>query len=122
MKAGDKVECKKCGEETFVVSKTKMEGWEVVGQYFACALCGEEIESSEDLSDSNSIKENANLSALANFLDTEIETKKELSVEESETHFCRDCKYYIKHPFINRCELHKKEVNPMDDCSNFQKL
>ena len=122
MKAGDKIKCKKCCEETFAVLKTKMDGWNVLGQYFACALCGEEIESSKKISNNNSIKENPNISALANFLDTEIESKKELSREESETHFCRDCKHYIKHPFITRCELHKKEVNPMDDCTNFQKL
>ena len=122
MKSGDKIKCEKCGEETFAVSKTRMNGWEVVGEYFTCALCGEEIESKEDTSKSNSTPEKQNLSALANFLDTEIEEKKELSVDESETHFCRDCVHYIKHPFLTRCELHKKEVNPMDDCSNFQKL
>lgn len=124
MKAGDEIQCKECGNESFIISKTKMEGWKVLGEYFACASCGATIKGSDsnNKEQQSNTKIDKNISDLADFLNTKIEEKKTLTANGSETHFCRDCAYYIKHPFLTRCELHKKEVAPMDDCSNFKQI
>ncbi len=60
-------------------------------------------------------------SALASLLgvDESTMTSSEVLGRDLERKFCRDCAEYVAHPFLSRCAKHKKEVNPMDDCSEF---
>ena len=37
----------------------------------------------------------------------------------SDVHFCKDCRYFISHPFECRCALTERVVNPTDDCSRY---
>lgn len=34
-------------------------------------------------------------------------------------HFCRDCADFIAHPFLNRCQRHGRDTDPMGDCPDF---
>jgi len=119
MRHGDEIKCPKCGKEAFAIKKVRLENWTNAGEYLACSACDEELQASSDKATSKQDQSEKKLSALASLLNTEPEKKIQLSVEEDETHFCRDCKYYVKHPFLSRCELHKKEVTPMADCEDF---
>ena len=40
---------------------------------------------------------------------------------DEEKRFCKDCKHFLKHPFVDRCEIDNKPVDPMDDCEKFEK-
>ena len=51
-----------------------------------------------------------------------LEKKKDgpkIESKEGERNFCRDCMHFISHPFLTRCGLHKKNVEPMEDCDKF---
>jgi formate dehydrogenase maturation protein FdhE len=122
MKHGDEVKCPVCGKEAFAVKKAKIENWQKTGEYLACSACGAELQILKEERDNQEEESSKNLSKLADFLNTEPEKSVRLKAEEDETRFCRDCRYYVKHPFLSRCELHKKEVGPMDDCSDFIRL
>ena len=41
--------------------------------------------------------------------------------EAPKGHFCRDCRHYVKHPFLSRCGRHDCEVEPMQDCPDFSR-
>ena len=124
MKAGDEIICKHCGANSFLVKKTIMDGWTKTGEVLICSSCSKVI---QDISENNKQLENektkrekkASLEKLSGFLGTEQIKKPIIKSEDHEKHFCRDCKHYISHPFLDRCSLHKKEVNPMDDCESF---
>ena len=119
MKHGDELACPHCGQNTFVIKKSVMDGWTKSGDMYACSACDAKIaDADEDKELANKTTSNAS-TALLNFLDLEKKEKKELSATEDEGHFCRDCGHLISHPFLTRCILHKKDVNPMNDCSDF---
>ena len=119
MKHGDEFDCPYCGQNTFIVKKAVMVGWSKTGDIFACSGCGAKIADVEKKKTESIGSEEAASAALAGFLGVEKEVKKELSVTDDEKHFCRDCAHLVSHPFLSRCDLHKKDVNPMDDCPDF---
>ena len=123
MKVGDEIICKHCGENSFLVKKTIMDGWTKLGEVLTCSSCSMEIEkiSNEEKSSENKEQKNLSLNKLSSFLGTEQEEKPTINMEEDEKYFCRDCKHYISHPFLNRCSLQQVEVNPMDDCPSFER-
>lgn len=123
MKPGDEVKCPHCGANSFLVKKPVMEGWTKRGDILACASCGAKV---ADLAaavlvdapqDDGSKKQ---LDKLASFLGTSKVEHQTLRVDEKEQRFCRDCQHFIAHPFLNRCGLRNLNVNPMDDCGDFQ--
>ena len=124
MKVGDEIKCKFCGANSFLVKKTIMEGWTKTGEVLICSSCSKVIHKILiDEKQSESItKENINKTSLdkfSNFLGGE--KIKRPVIKEEEKHFCRDCKHYISHPFLDRCSLRQVEVNPMDDCELFER-
>ncbi|HJO94082.1 MAG TPA: hypothetical protein QF753_11820 [Victivallales bacterium] len=120
MKAGDEVNCPHCNQDVFLVKKTIMDGWTKVGEILVCSMCNKKI-SDLVLKDEKNRKEqkNSSIDKLASFLKTEQEEKSELKKENK--YFCRDCTHFVSHPFLDRCSYFDKNINPMDDCSNFQK-
>lgn len=40
-------------------------------------------------------------------------------VNENESRFCKDCRHFLRHPFLSRCLLHSRATEPMDDCADF---
>ena len=124
MKAGDEIICKYCGKNSFLVKKTIMDGWTKVEDVLICSSCSMEIEkicNEEKSSEKKEVKDSS-LDKFFSFLGTEQEKKPTINIEDDEKHFCRDCKHYISHPFLNRCSLHQTEVNPMDDCKSFEDI
>lgn len=119
MKHGDEIDCPHCGKSTFIVKKAVMDGWSKAGDIFACSGCDAKIADCEEKEIDETKSDSVASSALAGFLGVEKEEKKELTATEDEKHFCRDCGHLVSHPFLTRCELHKKDVNPMDDCPDF---
>lgn len=119
MKHGDEYDCPQCGQNTFVVKKAVMDGWTKSGDILACSGCDAKIADVEETKIGFEKPSSESSAALAGFLGVEQEEKKELSATDEEKHFCRDCGHLVSHPFLTRCDLHKKDVNPMDDCPDF---
>ena len=117
MMPGDKFKCPKCGSESVLVRKTVMDGWTKKGEMLACALCSAKISDYLEEMDKRPAKESS--AKLASFLGVREISQKRLDSKEGEKRFCRDCAHYIAHPFMDRCSLRNREVNPMDDCPEF---
>ena len=126
MKVGEEINCVHCGKHSFLIKKSKMDGWKKLADILICSSCGQIIEDSEPLKPNDEIIKDINkpsevkLDKLASFLGTKIIEKK--SIQADEKTFCRDCLHYIKHPFFNKCSLTNNEVNPMDDCQSYELL
>ncbi len=126
MKAGDEIICQYCGASSFLVKKTIMDGWTKKGEALLCSSCSkviQDISEEEKLTEKNKgeINKKASLDRLSGVLGAEELKKPTIVSEEDEKQFCRDCKHYISHPFLDRCSLHQIEVNPMDDCKSFER-
>jgi hypothetical protein len=119
MKRGDRLECPNCGQSTIAKEKVVMDGWTAKEKILICTLCGEKVGEIETDADSRTETGNSALSGLSALLGEEPQEKIKLTAEGSERQFCRDCVHYVAHPFLSRCELHKKNVNPMDDCPDY---
>ncbi len=119
MKPGEKTICPVCGQEIFVQEKNLMDDWKVVGKVLVCPLCEAHLSRQSETSLDQDPEESSNISALTDLLGEDDTPEPEIDFGEESGHFCRDCTYFIKHPFMNRCTLHECEVSPMSDCDDF---
>jgi DNA-directed RNA polymerase subunit RPC12/RpoP len=122
---GQQFTCPHCGQDSIVKVEAEMDGWTKVGEYFACAMCKEKLEdiggAPAKSKDSDSGSAGAGADALMDFLGTDKEDVGEVVADDGERRFCRDCGHLMDHPFKVYCLLHKKDVNPMDDCEHFER-
>lgn len=101
-----------------------MDGWVAVGQVFACAICGHELglvppRAAPD----KMVTSDDSVSRLADFL-ADVPTARSkadvvLGVTEDLNRFCKNCQHFYRHPFMDKCLLHKRPADPMDDCPDF---
>ncbi len=119
MKAGDSIRCPHCGADSFLKKESVMEGWTKVGEVLKCAFCSAVI---ADAAAPEPETEKASRAAerLKRFLGAEETESIHLSLDEADRRFCKDCVNLIRHPFVLRCALDGRAVNPMDDCDRFQ--
>lgn len=120
MKQGDEIVCPHCKKDSFWVKTNLMDGWTFKGEILICSLCKQKIADIKKNNVKNAPESGEKLNNFAAFLGEE-QTHKQIIEDSEEKPFCRDCKHYISHPFMNRCQLHAKEVNPMNDCRDFIK-
>jgi hypothetical protein len=66
------------------------------------------------------VKNSAAMGKLSSLFGGEKQDEKPKIHADGEKKFCRDCMHLVSHPFLTRCSLHAKEVNPMDDCPDFK--
>jgi len=120
MKAGDEIECPYCGKNSFLKKTVIIDGWTKKGEILSCAACSAKIADFD--ASATKIEEKKSLDKLSSFLGgTEQLKKSEIKADESEKRFCKDCIHFIKHPFNDKCGLHNKFVNSMDDCKDFKR-
>ncbi len=114
------MKCPHCGKDCFLVKKTLMDGWTKLGDVLACSCCSAKIADLED-EKAKSADTSRKFSALENLLAEKKKEGPKIESKEGEKVFCRDCAHFISHPFLSRCELHKKNVEPMEDCPQYKK-
>jgi hypothetical protein len=140
LQAGQRFYCQRCKSDSVVQVVHDIQGFQIISEKAICAFCKAEIvgavlkpstprsdaadetpiavvpDSTSALSsllqlDSNDGIEKASLSGmLADTSGSDADATKS---------FCRDCYHYIHHPFLSRCSLHNRTVEPMDDCPSF---
>ncbi len=119
---GQQITCPECGADTIVKVQSEMDGWTKVGEYFACAICGVKLADCKAVPKADRHAKRAEKSArLSGFLGTQKDEIKEIVEDDGERRFCRDCTHLMEHPFKVHCMLHNKDVNPMDDCPDFER-
>jgi hypothetical protein len=114
--AGDSFLCSSCGRESIFKSKRILDGWTVVRECLVCAFCGAETTAPSE----NGAPADPGLQKLATLLgeDSGTATTPSLAPEPG-SRFCKDCRHFLRHPFLSRCLLHNRATEPMDDCADF---
>ena len=124
MKAGDRISCPHCGDNTFVKEEVVMDGWTVKGKKLTCAMCGHklgDVEAGTADGSRDAAKEKAKLSALSGLLGEKPVEKPKFDVAGDLRRFCKDCSHFVVHPFMTRCGKFDRDVDPMGDCPEYQK-
>ena len=121
MKPGDKVVCPVCDAESFVKLKPVLDGWTKTGDILVCGLCNHKFDDYVPPAKAEATLEpNAKTLAFSELLGGVEVERPVIEATDAERIFCRDCRYFIIHPFMSHCTLHDKQVNPMGDCQDFQ--
>ena len=118
MRAGDVFQCPECKQESIIKIRRKMDGFRYLGDELVCMLCGAVLPEEAPSKTDDPEKDTAN--PLAALLGVEDAAPERLA-DDTGKGFCRDCKHYLRHPFLSRCDRHDRSVNPMDDCPDFVK-
>lgn len=109
--------CPHCGEESFAKKKNIVENWQITGEIQVCALCGKVWEKSSPAG--NGKNSDAKKSRLAALLGGDLTEKVTLS-GSADRKFCRNCRYFLVHPFKTLCSRTDQEADPMGECSKFE--
>ncbi|MGD9498468.1 MAG: hypothetical protein AB7Y46_19395 [Armatimonadota bacterium] len=125
-KPGETFLCRACGHESVAKVKKLMDGWRCTGEVILCAFCQTPVTSPSSSAPSapspvgaaDSAADAAALRRLAALLDTEPAAPPRLA-DAARGCFCKDCRHFLRHPFYSRCLLHEKNVEPMEDCDDF---
>ncbi len=119
MRAGETIVCPCCGEKTIVKEHRNLDGFKVVGVEFRCMLCAGKL-GDAPMPGTAAPEEAPKANPFASLLGEKTAAAPSLADGGAKVHFCRDCRHFIVHPFLSRCEKFHKEVNPMDDCVHFE--
>ena len=120
MQPNDKIICPVCKEESMAKLRNKMDGFTAVGKVLVCMLCGAELEAYK-APESAAGGNEKRLEQLGMLLGAAPSATVRLAAADEEKRFCKDCKHFLKHPFVDRCDIDNKPVDPMGDCGNFEK-
>lgn len=118
MRAGESIVCPLCGDKTIVKEHRKLDGFKLAGVEFRCMLCSGKL--GEGSMPGETVPEVPKSNPFASLLGEKTAAAPTLADGGPEARFCRDCRHFIVHPFLSRCEKFHKEVNPMDDCVHFE--
>ena len=139
--AGQRFYCQHCKRDSVVQVVHDIQGFRIVSEKAICAFCKAEIvgailnpsEPTSASADATSlVAVPDSTSALSSLLQLDSDDgieKASLSglladsagaASDTTKPFCRDCYYYIHHPFLSRCSFHNRTVEPMDDCPSFR--
>ncbi len=122
MQAGSEIRCPHCGKDSFLVKKSIMDGWKKTGEILACSSCTATIHQCEpETGNSKGDHIKKEKSKLLGLLGAEEVKKITIESSDDERRFCKDCRNFISHPFLSRCGLHSKSVEPMEDCPDFKR-
>ena len=121
---GENIVCPACGAESKVKSKLVMsDDWMSKRKVFVCAFCGAELGEDDGSAEKSSQSKTDASSRLAALLgdDRECSAQVDIGCEPGDEKLCRNCRHLAVHPFKMVCLITQNEVDPMDDCSRFEK-
>jgi hypothetical protein len=106
-----------------------MDGWTPLGKTAVCALCNAELPPAADDGqaehDSSPTPRADAADRFASFLGAERTNRgnaaETLGITDDARSFCKDCRHFLKHPFIDKCLFHQRPTNPMDDCPDLSR-
>ena len=125
MKPGEQFTCPACGRTAFAKLEKILNGGDMKGEHLVCSFCGADVGAPDapKASDPNSVS--AGRKALDALFGNEGSAEKKTSILDmdtpSEHRFCRDCAHALVNVFAVICTRRHCEVQPMDDCPDFEK-
>ncbi|MDD3153896.1 MAG: hypothetical protein PHS41_03440 [Victivallaceae bacterium] len=118
MRQGERTTCPGCGNEVFVQKQRKVfEDFSFGEFHLGCPVCKHDF-GAETAEEDDSAAKSARM-RLGALLGGET-IAPPVSLGDNEKRFCRDCASFIEHPFGARCDRHRREADPMDDCPSFE--
>ena len=126
MKPGEQFTCPACGRTAFAKLEKILDGWDVKGEHLVCSFCGADAGAPDTLKSGDAASISAGRKALdALFGNDESAAQKKPSILDmdspSEHRFCRDCAHALVNVFAVICTRKHCEVQPMDDCPDYEK-
>lgn len=116
--------CPQCGMRAVIREEEIVEGlFEVVGKRHICSLCGWQIPE-EQMVLSNQISSDNRFptddSALDALFGDDTRSDHGPVLADETVRFCKNCHHYLKSPFLSRCLLNNRDVDPLGICEQFR--
>jgi len=104
--------CPACGRDSWLRRAPIYDGFTKTGEALTCALCGHAFASEAEIP----FKDNRPK------VFSEADRPRPVKVfrEDEKGQMCRYCAEYVVNPFLQRCGLHKCEVQATDTCPHFK--
>ncbi len=109
---GMAIRCSACGADTFIRREPVYEDFRKTGERLLCVSCGHVYASEADVPFQTLSRPNV-------FSDADRSARVNLFQGDEKGRNCRHCKHYVVNPFVQRCGLHRMEVQATDLCDDF---
>lgn len=109
---GMAIRCSACGADTFIRREPVYEGFRKTGERLLCVSCGHAYASEADVPFLARSRPQV-------FSDADRSAPVDLFQGDEKGHNCRHCRHYVVNPFVQRCGLHRMEVQATDRCEDF---
>jgi len=106
--------CPVCGRDTLLVRRPRYEGFTKTGETLTCASCGHEFADEAEIPFKHQPKVRV-------FTDADRPPDVKVFEQHEADALCRHCRHYVVNPFLQRCGLHRREVEATDTCPQFQR-
>ena len=104
--------CPACGRDSWLLRKPVYEGFTKTGEALSCALCGHRFASEEEIAFKDRRPKV--------FSENDRPRPVKVFREDEKGRMCRHCAEYVVNPFLQRCGLHRCEVQATDTCPHFK--
>ena len=104
--------CPACGQDAWLARKPRYDGFTKVGETLSCALCGHVFANEAEIP----FKDNRPKV----FSENDRPRPVKVFCEDEKGRMCRHCAEYVVNPFLQRCGLHRCEVEATDTCPHFR--
>jgi hypothetical protein len=105
--------CPGCGRETLTIRKPVFDGFRKTGEALVCASCGHERPAEAAAAPAPARKP-------ALFDDVDLPARPDLFQEGDSGRACLHCRHYVVNPFRQWCGEHRREVEALDTCPQFE--
>ena len=103
--------CPACGRDSWLRRTPIYDGFTKTGESLTCALCGHAFASEAEIA----FKDNRPKV----FSESDRPRPVKVFREDEKGQMCRYCAEYVVNPFLQRCNLHRCEVEATDTCPHF---
>ena len=114
----EKIVCPFCKETSIAKLKNQMDGFRKTGEVLVCMLCNAEL-APVTQKDTASAQIDSKMQDLGLLLGAAPVATARLTAATDEKRFCKDCRHFLAHPFVDRCDMDNHPVEAMDDCEHF---
>ncbi len=104
--------CPACGRDSWLRRAPIYDGFAKTGEALTCALCGHAFASEAEIP----FKDNRPKV----FSEADRPRPVQVFREDEKGRMCRYCAEYVVNPFLQRCGLHRCEVQATDTCPHFK--
>jgi hypothetical protein len=104
--------CAACKAETFIRREPVYEGFKKTGERLFCVSCGHAYADEAQVPYKAMDKPQV-------FTEADRSQRVELFLGDEKGRNCRHCRHYVVNPFVQRCSLHRIEVQATDLCADF---